>query len=283
MFRRTALAAIVATAIAGACTSFESVDAAGGADASIDAATGGADATSGDGGGDGGDGRRFCERQDPKPTFCRDFDDGAPAYFGFSRHKLTDGGSISLDTTDFASPPSSLLLTLPAGPLPLEGSYFSRTQKVDVDLTRAAQFVRFGFHLRVDDADADNPVRTAMLCVPVTGGVYCAYLAIYPAEAKLLEQEPSTNDGGLTTRTHVLGLPLPMGKWTRVEMTLKPGTPEFTITFDGYDANPGAPAFASAAIDMAATFTLGAILYGNASDTIPATKVRYDNVVIDVK
>jgi hypothetical protein len=269
-----AIAAIALVRAGLACTSYAAAEC-GTADAG-DAAT--TDATPADATGEGG---RYCERLDPKPTFCRDFDDEAPLFFGFSSRRGEDGGVVAFDTTTSASPPSSFALTLPAGPLPNQNGFHTLSIVHDIARPAPATSARFGFDLRVDHASGEIPVRTATFCNETAGG-YCAWLAVFDGGAQLVEQ--TFLEAGIETKTHALGLPLAVGEWTRVEFTftLAPA-PGITLTFDGYDTMPGDLPYAIAAASGTASFGLNAIVYGQPGSSIPAIEIRYDNVVVDLK
>lgn len=286
MLRRLAFSSLIGTVVvAAACSVYtaESPPASVGSDASSDGGViTSSDGSSSDATSEGDvDTRRFCEKLTTKPTYCRDFDDGAPASFGFALQHAPNGSSTSLDSTIASTPPGSLLVALPAGPIPQEAGLYVAQAKNEFNLGQAER-VELGFDLRIDDLDVLHRLRTLTMCIPLpssTGGFWCMWLESNGDQIIVREQEAA--DGGAVNRDHPVALPLPIGKWTRVEIAMDVGpASSFAMKIDGVTASTGGnfviPTMPSA------TFGLDALIYGDQGDMLAGTKVRYDDVVINL-
>jgi len=282
--RRIPVASLAATMLAFACSVYtaESPPVGVAPDASDDAAIAPSDASTSDAAIDA-DSRRFCEKLDPKPTYCRDFDDGAPLFFGFDRHEAPNGVSIAFDPSVVSTAPSSFLITLPAGQIPFENGFYIVRAKNEIDFGQAAQSVELAFALRIDDFDEVHTLRTAQWCMPMpTDGYWCLWLELTGDRMTVREQAPS-DAGGNAERYHLVGLPFPLGKWTRVEMAIAVGsTRSFALKFDGYDAKPADVADFIIPMMTGGTFGLNAVVYGQDGDVLLPTKIRYDDVVVNL-
>jgi hypothetical protein len=294
MLRRVALVTLAGAAMIGACSVYSAEspfvaddggtsDALASTDANANVSDGSSTDDAGDAAdtGDAADPRRFCEKQDGgTTTFCRDFDDGAPLFFGFSSQFIEDGGAIALDTTILKTPPASLSFSLPAGLLPFSGGSYTSNASVLRSFPAPAE-AHFAYDLYVENAHVSLGARNGAFCTN-GGDRYCSWLGVSAGKTTLVEQE--FPEAGTVTRVHDLVTSVTMAQWTHVELVWKLASPRgVTVKLDGFEVKASSEA-TPPAVSGTATFEIGVVYFGGPGDVLPpGTTVRYDNFTIDLK
>jgi hypothetical protein len=258
----------------------------GGADASV--SDGGADGSPPDGGdsgssdgsdggddgaldgGDGGDAAvDWClANATPDTTFCRDFDDGKPYAYGFAAYlALADGGEApSVVSTDFVSPPNSMLVPTPAL---ASGSESEQVQLVVhiSDHTR----IQLQFALKLVDYDVSVGDLSLVRIAFDSGNWWVSW--DLQGNANVYETIVSP-DGGQTLVTHPTTMPA-LGQWVNVVLTVDVDAETVALTLNGAPAlqdSISAPALVgSLSVTIGINYLQG-----------PATPMSlyYDNVAI---
>jgi hypothetical protein len=233
-------------------------------DASSDAAT--TDGFAGDAATDAGP-ARFCRDQTTPHSFCADFDDldaaVTAAWDGSWTAVQTFGGTVTIDTSAFTSPPGSLSTNMTPS---------SSGPQFHVDLSRsfgppAPTIVDCSFDFRFDHGTVSGPIGNADINLDPNYGLELAVsadgtLAVYDSTS------PTPHASGAVVA----------GQWTRIRMVFDRTAPSLKVSLNGQMflsyAAPAPPA-----MPAIATFDLGMSNETNATD---GGQYHFDNVVCDL-
>lgn len=166
------------------------------------------------------DTRPFCERQSPRPTFCASFD--GPGFLSEWNDSFATNARLDRDTSSFVSGPASLRISL------------DRKDDGNVTAAPSAEFgawadkpfsVAIGFDIQIEAAAPANTfvVFASPIVMAVPGRA--SYLIQLTGRALA---DGSTIALGLVevtnvpdaSREHASSVPLQIGKWTHVDLTM---------------------------------------------------------------
>ncbi len=263
----------------GGLESGDGADAAG-ADALAEAQETGPPPPADEGGADADAAAPFCASLAPAPTFCDDFDEGAPLVAGWDQLSVYNGAAGLLDTLA-RSPPFAFLASLPA----TDGDAAFETGAALVKTFPAkVPNVRLAYDVRVDAAVGDGWIWPSQIEFGTTDGFDSVQLAVSRNSGTL--KETRFGDAGSDV-SHDIARGVPLGVWVRVEIALAftvdaNGTATSsvaTVSFDGVDAAGPIPIGAHV-VWSAPTVKVGMTYAQNPAVSWAA---RFDDVVVDLK
>jgi len=206
------------------------------------------------------------------PGFCDDFDNG-PLGARWTQMHVTDGGSLSLDPTDFRSPPNSLFTIV----FPKTKEMTSLSYKVPL---MNPHKVVIAIDLKIDALDPMTSeidvLNIAMIPPPANITAYGLGMSTYPSAAKPvnLELYQGFPDGGKTNPA--LAIDFALGAWHAVVLGADFDADTGSLDVDG--VRVAALGMNAAGIPGGATVAIGATYVANANGG--QSRVHFDNARI---
>ena len=232
---------------------------------------------------DGGTITKFCASQSPAPSFCDDFDDGAPllandggAFPPWGYGTATYNSTLTLDSTKFRSPPYSML----SQTFPQSSAYVYPAAYVTKFIPSGVSLVTLGMDVYVDRID------------PAPDGTRVLTFVVSDASLQLVVQQGGTAyvidgydapDGAAQSPQLGQSMTLIMHQWMHLVLTVDFNTNTVAVTMD-----PGTgPVQVLPTTHSINTFTASSpaaffgVYYSHATTTGAA--VYYDDITIDWK
>lgn len=205
----------------------------------------------------------FCATADA--AFCDDFDEDDGSFSRWSGRNVPDGATLGLAASD-ASPPNAAHFDIVAGAV---GCSLVKTL-----LAAPPSSLRYSYDLFVERLDNVgfnlSPIKPTGLS---KGGVLFLDVKIAPS---FLEQLV-TADGGLRIVEHPLAQPIPIGRWTKIEILVSFSAMTAQVTVDG------TPALAPTALDPALQYGVPQVAAGVSyvGPTGDGVKIAIDDVLVE--
>jgi hypothetical protein len=241
----------------------------GGQDADGGAPDEGGSAPDGDDGGNVDAAVTWCTANATANTlFCNDFDEGKPYSDGFTTFfALADGGLVpSVVSSDFASPPSSLLVTTSA-----VASGSNEYEQLVAHVSENTSRIQLQFALKLVDYDV-NVGDLSLVRIAFASGNWWVTWDLQSAAT--VYETLLVPDGGQVQETHPTPMP-PLGEWVNVVFAVDVGAQTVSLTLNGTPAlqdSISAPA-------ASAIFT-GGIGINYLQGPAQPMSIYYDNVAI---
>lgn len=212
----------------------------------------------------------FCAQHE-SALFCADFDESADAAAGFSNTYFSDGGVVMLSTSEFSTPPASLLAgntTLASG----QSTHAAEVRKTGVTPTKS---LTLDLDFRVDALATQGSYVEAFAIVANGTPRSSIQLNVKSASTEVGE-ELVYADGGTTYTPHYFPAPLALGTWAHLTIALDFVGRTITVSVDG--------TIVVDHVTLVAGFTTGSVdLYvGNAYSPGPSSgaSILYDDVLV---
>jgi hypothetical protein len=220
----------------------------------------------------------FCASQDPRPTFCNDFDVLKAPADGWT-FVSTYGPDVIVehDRTLFVSSPASVRLGTGAGVPGTQDGYVSR---LAYRAPAAGTSIRVELKLRIEAIDPNHQPHLLWL----SWGPDAFIMLRASQTAASLQQQLRRSGGELETYQTPLAKLVPLETWVRFELLVgfnPTGEGTVQVNMNGQPAIPTTaldPQFASTDIPQ---LSIGPASYTSA--TIEPSDVRYDDVLFDVR
>jgi hypothetical protein len=215
----------------------------------------------------------YCASLGGTHALCEDFDTTTIYNQQFTNVHLSANGTLGNDTTIVATPPRSLLATIPA-----EGSKLGDDAFMTRVFTGTATKATYSFDFRVDSLPSGGKSGVFAAIVFDDNQPDAHSLAIYTTDTYAALEESYAGDGGSTLfKDHQLSNPVPIGQWTRISLSIDVTAHTCAASIDGVAVVVNAPIDPSwkpntPAIDLGLTYI---------SSETTAWQVRYDDVVFD--
>ena len=215
----------------------------------------------------------FCASAVPAHRTCADFDDGKLEMGGWGSHGML-GGTATLDTVDFVSPPASFRSKLPAL---LANGESAGILFQNVGAKPSA--MRYAFDLRIVSClsrGGNGSIAIAQI-LPTEATLY--KLVIRPSNLIEFLEVPQETDAGSSASHALLGQPK-VGEWTRVvwKMTVAEAGSQVELTFAGKPVLALTTTYGIKLDGTPIVLNLGASAIG---PTDPCD-IEFDNVTFDV-
>lgn len=160
----------------------------------------------------------WCVSQSPVHQNCVDFDEGSLSGGGFTT-SISNGGTVTLDTSQFSSAPAAFLTHIPA-----QIGITNSSGILVANLKIAPTAVHLGFDIRISDCRSagGNGAITLAVMAPTRAVTYG--LVIQPSNT-IAFGEQLAGDAGMGFVPHNLVTAPQAGVWTRmtIDLTLTPG------------------------------------------------------------
>jgi hypothetical protein len=256
----------------------------GAADVGADTTTTGADGSSGgqpDGAGptDAGSDARFCSLH-ADAAMCVDFDDGGALGSYFGGVKLDPRVTNTIATGPFATPS----LTFDFGGGTLDSGYINHEahQQLLATVQKAASA---SLRLLVDRTDSSHSVRALELALSKNGGFVTFFVQVTTNGSTLYSQLYGTDGGYQSTDTIGFARAIEVGSAVRLEIqvdaTKNPG--QAVVLLDGQVAAPPLTFDPQLAIGAVPWVGLHLTSYDNPGDSLAATTLHYDDLLVTVQ
>jgi hypothetical protein len=204
-------------------------------------------------------------------AFCRDFDDGDPAAFGWTRTSVTVDAGFEVVAGDSVSPPAALAVRLDPG-----GPACGYVRGI-VELPSFDPQVRVGFDVRVGDDASSANVR--YFAVTLESSQDCTLIFTAGATASVNEQH-SYDAGTYVNDHHVMTRYPERGVWTRLELAIDRAKGTLELDVDGSPAFATPQTLSSACRATAPRdVVVAAGVHCEQAQAQPIV-VRYDNILV---
>lgn len=214
----------------------------------------------------------FCQSLTTSVTLCADFDSGSYSK-GWDSVDLYGQCTMSTDTSASVSAPGALSVAAPTF------AQFSDqcSGSLHKTLPKPSKVIHVEFDLRPEALDSSAWTYAVSLVMNGTGTKAEVVLRLHAGQGAVSESV-TASDGGVTYAGHIWPDPPALGKWTHIQwdIDVSGAVANSTLTQDGKSSSSSLnlkPYVSSGDLGLGITF---------ASGPTEASKLRFDNVVIDV-